>query len=439
MKRMVKRSLITVLIIILSFNLTGCGDRREIDDQVYTLALGVDKGVDNKIRLTVQYPVYRGTQGGVSQGGGGGNGSDSSATAGGETILSTVEAPSILEGLNLLATSTSRRISLVHTKLMIFSEDFAREGVGGFLQPIARYRETRRVMQVIVCKGTAEAFIKQNTTFIGQGLSKTLELKQKQSQDTGFFPRSTFHEFYRAVLSEYTQPFATYAGINPFTNLKPDRKAGEPPLKTGRGYLPGKVPKTGDVKDEYVGTAVFNGDKMVGALDSYETRYFLMILGEFKRGFMTIEDKKAPGKSIILDIRPGRVPKINARFEAGRPIIDVNLYVEADVSSIQSRYPYENADKIDELNNQVRGHVQGGVEKVIKKTQQEFKTDVFGFGYKVAHNFSNIDKFEKYNWKSHYSEALVNVNVNTNIRRTGLMIRSAPIIYGEPSDKTEKE
>jgi spore germination protein KC len=429
-----KNKWIIPLCVFFCLNSAGCTDKKEVDDQVYAIAIGADKGVENKIRFTVQYPTYRGEKGSSQQSG------DSKSLIVGNTIISTVEAPSILEALNLFATFTSRRISLVHAKMIIFSEDFAREGIAGFIQPIARFRETRRIMQIVVCKGSAEDFIKENTTLIGVGISKAVELKERQSMDTGFFPRTPFHDFYRNLLSPYSQPYTIYAGINDFTNLKSVPKNSESPLKTEYGYLPGTIPRAGDLKIELVGTAVFNGDRMIGSLNSYETRYFQMITGDFKRGIMTIEDKNAPGKAIVLDLRPGRSPKVEAHFEEGRIVINVKLNIEADIGSIQSRYPYEEPQKIDSLNNQLKERIEQGVKKTIKKSQEEFQSDIFGFGYKVAKNFSTTKEFEKYNWLSHYSEASVNVDVETNVRRTGLMIRSAKIRYNDSMiDSSDKE
>lgn len=316
--------------------------------------------------------------------------------------------------------------------MIIFSEDFAREGIAGFIQPIARYRESRRIMQMLVCKGTAEEFINQNTTLIGQGLSKALELRDRQSMDTGFFPRTPFHSFYRNMLSPYSQPYAVYAGLNDFSNLKSVPKNIESPLYTEKGYLPGTIPRSGDLKIELAGTAVFNGDKMIGTLNTYETRYFQMITGDFKRGIMTIEDKHAPGKAIILDLRPGRPPKVEAHLNGDKAVINYQQYVEADIVSIQSRYPYEDPKKVKELDKQLKEDIEMGIARLIKKTQEEFKTDIFGFGYKVARNFKTVPEFEKYNWLANYSKADINVDIITNVRRTGLMVRSAKIRYGEP-------
>ena len=318
-----------MIIFILSSLLTSCNtDSKEIDDQVYSLIIGCDKAVDNKIRLTVQFPTYKG---GPAGGGSNSGGSESDKENGvvGNTIVETVEAASILEALDLMNTFTPRKISLLHAKAIVFSEDIAREGIKDFLQPIARFREVRRIMQFIVCRGTAQDFIKENRTTIGDSVAKAMELAAAQSNKTGYFPRAAFQDFYTAVISPYGQPFAVYAGINDHNHLKPLDKVGTSPLRPQYKILPGDIPRQGSRRLEMFGTAIFNGDKMVGTLTSYETRYLLMVTGNFKKGIMTIEDKNSPQDAIPLDIRLGRKTKITSHFEKSTPVINVKIEIEA--------------------------------------------------------------------------------------------------------------
>jgi len=427
------KKFISLLIIFnLSSLLTSCTtDSKEIDNQVYTLIIGCDKAVDNKIRLTVQYPTYKGGSTGGSQKSGGGGDSDKESGVVDNTIVQTVEASSILEALDLMNTSTTRKISLVQAKAIVFSEEMAREGIKNYLQPIARFRETRRIMQLIICRGSAQDFIKENRTAIGDSVAKAMELASLQSDSTGYFPRTPFQEFYNAVISPYRQPFAVYAGINDYTHLKPLDPDSPSPLRPQIEILPGDIPRQGDRKFEMIGTAVFNGDKMVGTLSSYETRYLMMVTSSFKRGIMTIEDKNSKQDAIPLDIRLGRKTKIKTHFENSTPVIDIKINIEADIGAIQSRVKYEKLSNISDLNNQIETNIKKGVEETIKKAQTEWNTDIFSFGKKIARNFFTTTEFEKYNWLEHFTDAKINVEVDANVRRTGIMMDSSPIKYSE--------
>ncbi len=427
---MVKRiSLLLIVCLFVGAVATACFDAVEVDDEVYALVLGLDKGVTNKIRVTIQYPTYK-TSGGGSGGGGGQEknqgGMGGSNEAPGSNIH-TIEAPSILEALDMYGMAISRRVSLMHMKNLVLSEDFAKEGIQPYLAPLARYRQARRVVNIAVVKGSAQAYIQNNTSNIGESLSKAMEMMSVQADNTSFFPRVTFYNFYTALLSTYEQGYTAYSGINDFKQLPEEQEKTEPPLNLDNGYEPGKIPRSGVAKREFAGTAVFKGDKMIGSLNSEETRYFLMITGKFKRGLIDIQDEEAPKYVIPMDFRLSRKPVVKGYFKKGRPVISVRLELEADIGSIQSRINYEDRNKIEKLNEKAENYIQGKITQVIGKVQHQYKSDIFGFGQKMAGYFPNIEEWEKFNWVSHFQDAGINVKVNVNIRRTGLMWKSSRV------------
>lgn len=417
------RKVVSIILIILTLSsllLTGCKDSSEVDDNVYAVVIGLDKGINNKVMVTIQYPAYMQTKGE-------GKGTEI-GISGSAGNLHSVEGPSMLECINLMNMAISRRISLLHTKMLVISEDFAREGIGDFLSPLARFRGVRTTMFVVVTKGTAAAFMEENKTSIGPSLTKSIELMMAQSENTGFFPPENFHNFYRDILSTYGNSVAIYAGLNNGKNTQLEGGKRKSQLVIEKDIKPGEMPRIGTAKREFVGSALFNGDKMVGSLNPYETRYMMMIKGQFRQGIMTIEDKKSPGGGIVVSIRNGRPPKINTKFENGKPVVDVNLNIEADIGAIHSRINYESLNLIENLDKQLQEEIKDGVEKVIEKTKKEYKTDIFQFGKKFAGYFSTIPEWENYHWLFHYPETKVNVNVVVNVRRTGLMLNSSPIM-----------
>jgi len=415
--------LMPIILFIVIFS--GCTyDSIEIDDQVYTLVIGIDKGISNKVRVTVQFPTYKGGGGGTMEKKGGEDSENAVSGQVGNTIIETVEAPSILEGIDMINSTTTRRISLVHVKSAVFSEELAREGIGNYLETFARYRETRRTMQVIVCRGKAEDYIKESKTNIGESISKAIDLLYGQSSNTGFFPHAPFYKFYSSTLSPYGQAYSIYAGVNSLKNIPEEQMYDSNLLITQPGYIAGNMPKKGGIKIELQGTAIFKGDKMVGYLNGYETRYFLMVINQYKKGIITVEDKMVPGDVIPLDIRLGRDTKVKASIKNGKPVIDVTITVEADLGAIQSKVEYEKHPLIDELNKQLEDVIKKGITDVITKTQNEFNADIFGFGHKISRSFFTIQEFEQYNWLEHYKDAEINVDVIANVRRTGLMFSS---------------
>jgi Ger(x)C family germination protein len=428
------KNLLSIKILILtlfSFFLTSCYDAVEIDDEVYGLMIGIDKGIKNTLVLTVQYPIYKeGGSGGGGDGGGGGGesggGTMEESFQQTESNIHAVEASTILQGLDILGMEISRRISLKHAKAIIFSEEFAREGIANYLAPILRYRETRQTMRVIVTNTKAETFIKNYKVSIGNSLSKSIELMSEQSENTGYFPPTTFSKFYSNIISPYASSYAIYAGISQGKETK-ESPPKNPPFIPEVTNEPGEYPARGVSQREFSGTAVFLGDKMVGSLNPDETRAFLMVIGDFQRGFITLEDELKENHAIVIETRLGRTPKIKTSFQDGVPIITIDLFIEGDLSAVQSRINYEEPKLLGNLENRLANHIKSEILKTIKKTQTEMKSDIFGFGHYIATHFSTIQAFEKYNWDNHYEEAKIHLQVDTNIRRSGLQIESTPI------------
>ncbi len=437
---MKKLKYLVMFCVLLSLMLTGCYDAVEPDEEVYTEVIGVDKGVNNKLILTVQFPSYKegsGSGGGMPKGSGGGGGGNSAEDTGEVegTIATSVEAPTVLEGLNLINAYTPRRVSLAHAKIIVFSEAIAREGTGKYINMLTKFRDIRSVMRIVICNGSAREFILENKSVIGTSISKAIELMFSQTRTTGYFPDTYLHEFYFNLTTPYRQPTAIYAGVNNFQKYLESKNGSKAPLKIVTNVEPGDLPRKGAAKREYLGTAVFEGDKMIGHLTTFETRYFLMVANRFNRALMSIEDRHAPGNAILLDTRMGRKTDIKAHFENGVPVIDVKLNIEVDILGIQSGIDYESVKLIDNLNNQIASFLESGIRKTIAKTQ-ELHCDIFGFGLKVAGNFNTIREFEEYNWLKHYQEAKVNVAVKVNVRRTGMTSGTPPYVNIEGIQKT---
>lgn len=421
---MLKKTIAMLLVIAISAALiTGCFDAREIDDEVYAISVGVDKGISSKVRLTIQYPTYK--SGGGSESKKGSTGAEKSNEQSGSNVQ-TIEAPTMLEAIDMFSTATSRRVSLMHAKWVIFSEEFAKQGIDGYIAGLERYKETRTSMSILVTRGTAEDFIKENQSNIGESLSKSIELLLAQSNYTGFFPNVKFLDFYTALFSPYKCPIALYGGANNF-EPKTGTTDGSSQIVSRKGLLPGELQRSGVDKRELAGLAVFNGGKMAGYMDAYETASYLMIIGEYSGGKISIPDKYSPEDAIVFDVHKSRNPKVKAYFKDGKPVIDLNIKLEAEVYVIQSRVDYEHLALADELESQIEEYVLEGIKHTIKKSQKELKTDIFGFGYWMAGNFFTIEDWESYNWLSHYPEAIVNVTLDVKIRRTGLIFHSSPI------------
>lgn len=423
-----RKAAAALLLICMTLNLTACYDSKEIDDMAYVVSIGIDRGISDKWRLTLQIPTMKE--------GGGSNEMKQEAKGSGEgaqegyTYVS-VDAPSFFTGINMLNSSIPRKLKFTHAHIIVFSEEVAKSGlIKEFIAPIIRFREIRRSAHIFVVKGTALDFIKNNRPFIGSQISKSFQQLIRESADTGFFPEVPLQSFYEGLISTTHQTIATIAAVNSHKSFQEEGEPWGDAFNTGGGYVAGQMPRFGDNKIELLGTAVFDGDIMVGELNGDETRYLLMARGEFKRGFFTMQDPKKPELIIPLDVMISKKTKVNVTFDGAKPIINLKVWLDAELLAIQSRIHYEQPKLKVLLEQAFQQTIKEGIERVIKKCQA-LNADAFEFGDCATKNFLTINDWESYNWHDHFKEAAVTVEVGFTIRRTGTQIKSYPIIDSE--------
>lgn len=422
-----RKAIAILMLVILTLTLTSCYDANEIDDMLHVVAVGIDKGISDKWRLTLEFSTMSGGGSGSSQSSGG-------SESQGEYTYVTIDAPSFFTGIDMLNTALPRKLTFIHAQIIVLSEELAKSGlIGEYIAPINRFREMRRSAHVFVVKGKASEFLKENKPFIGNMVSKNFQILINESDDTGFFPHITLEHFYAGLKSSYNQPIVTLAAINGFDAFK---KEGEPwgtEFNTGGNYTAGALPRAGENKIELFGTALFDGDKMVGELNGDETRYMLMARGEFERGFFTMQDPQKPELIIPLDVKGPTEPEVRVTFDKAKPIIYLKVHLNADLLAVQSRINYEKPELKELLESAFQQIVKGGIEKVIRKCQG-LNVDVFMFGDNAKKNFLTISDLENYNWNSHFKDAEVKVEVEFSIRRTGTQIDSYPIYDSEGAE-----
>ena len=399
---------------------TGCFDAWEVTEMAYVYSIGIEKGVTDKLRMTIQVPSMKGGKGGGESGGGEGGQKQSDI----ETI--TIDCPTFYSGVNMVNSFLSRQLNYMHAKYLVFSESLAREGIDTYITALVRGRQIRRQMNIIVTKGSASEFLKEHTTAVSSSLSKKQQNMIDQGGNTGFFSETTYGDMINVSKASYSQAIAILAAVNDDSRFKDGEGKGDTPFKTSGDYYAGELVRKGGSKVEFLGTAVFDGGKMVGELNGDETRTLLMLRGEFERGFFAVEDPKKSDTTITLDVRMQKKPNVKVQFQDGEPIIDVKVFLEGDILGIQSTVDYEGKELKPLIENEFKRLMKEQIDKTIKKCQN-LNSDVFKFGTVAAMHFLTIEEWEKYDWFEKFKYAQVNTQVNFKIRRTGTMLKSSEI------------
>lgn len=416
---------IAVAVLVVSTLFTaGCFGAREMDEIAFVLTMGIDKSTqEGKYDITFQIAVPRAV---------------ASQSAKGEdlSLMVTVIADNTAEARNLLNSITARTPIVSHTKAIVIGESLARQGLGDILGPIVRFREFRGSMFIIVVNGdSARNFIQKNTPKIDIEPSRYYETSLLSSDETSYYLETHLHEFYTRLKSSSAAPIAVLGGINDLSGGTVS-KSKVPPEKTD-DYKAGNLPrnKPQSEKDagspvEFMGTAVFHGDKMVGTLTGEETRVLAMLNGKFARGFFVVEDPLVLGKSVNVNVRLGRKPRLAVELNEEHARLTADIFLEGEITSITSGTNYEVSQYRQLLEDQVSLAMQRRMLEMLHKTQ-DMEADVVGFGYLARGSFRTYDEFIQMHWDTIYSKADIDVKVTTKIRRTGLLWKTMPMMDDE--------
>lgn len=206
-----KRTLIVLISFIMCLSMTGCFDKREVDDLVNPIAIGFDKGQGRSIKMTLQIAIPTKVAGG-GEGGGGGGGKES-------VSYTTVEAPSIYSGLNMINSYVSKQLNMSQIKVLVFSEELAREGVEKYINALMRGREFRPNSYVLVARGSgnaAERYLRAVEPELESNPAKYYEMVLSAYSYTGFSANTSLMNFYKNMVNEASQPLAVLADISKF-------------------------------------------------------------------------------------------------------------------------------------------------------------------------------------------------------------------------------
>ncbi len=425
--QLIVRQGVLAFLFFCSLFLSGCWGYREVDETAHVLLLGLDKGKKNVLTLTAFIAVPRrmgggGGGGAVGGGGGGGGGQKPSVTV-------SVECRTVLTGLDMINSIIERRATLNHLKFIFFSGEIAEEGLDRYMAPLMRYPETRRSIFIGVCQKNCRELLEKFQPIMEANPSKYAELLMGTQRYVGFIPFNQVHHFYTDMKSRGSQPVCALVDLEQKKEGEKEQRAApeEKAFEESEGdFIAGRLPRQGGNKIEFIGAAVFRGPKMVGTINGSETVILNILRGWYKEGFFAFPDPGRRDRFVILRLLAERKPHIKVSLDdEGLPAIKVRVPLDAEIISIQSGINYERPDKLPVLEQAVNRQLEERTRRLIRKTQEEFCSDIFGFGLKARRLASTYSQWEKMNWPELYPGATVSVTFDTKIRRIGLLRKTS--------------
>lgn len=349
---------------------SGCWDQRPIDQTGVVLQSGFELSPEHKLLLTITYPAIGAKEKDL------------------EEIIS-VEADLVRKAGNEFKTTSSKVLGFGKVRHLFFSKDLAALGIHHIMEILERDPLHPPLSYVVVVDGSPKELLEKVETFTTK-------------------PRSSFY------LNQLLEN-----NIN--TAYAPDMKTYDFFI---RYFAPGLDPITPLIKLEadgvrVLGSALFAGDKMVGAIDTQQTAYLLAMMGQFKNTDLffnpiTPEKTESLKKGLALsNVRCRR--KIRVDMENGRPVADIAL----TFTGLLIEYRRDALDRPsvqEQIEEELAGQIKQACLEILRYTQ-EIGSDPLGIGDLVRAKFPAY--WQRVDWRTAYRETTVKLSVKLNILQYG--------------------
>lgn len=386
MKPIVRIILFSTVIFSNIFLITGCWSYKEIDRLSIVMGAAVDKE-DGKYLLTVEIVNLTGGR-----------------EAKVESKIVTSKGDTLLDASRNIIEISGKRLYWSHIKVIIVCQKIAREGIAQVIDWFNREPETRISINVLISKEkTARELLEQQSI---TSVIRSMEMYDMLvSQDSlSKAPKIAIYEFINDLASQGKSAVLPTVGI----------KLNE-----------------GQRTSELSGTAVFKSDRLIGFLDGEDTRYFLFIMNKVKGGLLVEkESTESTQVNVALEIFADLTDtKIKPVYSNGKLTMKLDVYVDADIAEIAGTEDYIDEPGRSKLKRDAEAALKDNIKRVIRKVQNDFGSDIFGFGSIVKNDMPDIWKSIEKDWDKIYKNLDVNINANITITNSALVMK--PIKKGE--------
>ncbi|MGO4887550.1 Ger(x)C family spore germination protein [Anaerobacillus sp. MEB173] len=379
-----------IIIVIFCFLfVTGCWDRQELTEIGIVSAVAIDKNPDTgEYEITAQFlrPAAESTQ---------------TPSPERPFLLVTTTGKTIFEAVRKTNQTTDRRSFLAHNKVIIISEEVAKEGLVPVLDPFQRGKEIRGYVWLCISKGI-----------------NGKEILGIKSDNIARIPAN----YLNSLIDNVENNAAT---INMLTYFKEVLGEGKDPVA---GVLSIEKTKTEPFQRvKLSGGAVFQKDKLKGFLNEMETEGYHWVTGNGNAdtGVITLSLGEEEGQFVtveILNVSAKTIPEVNGENQISFTIdIDEEGRLTDQEMIGQFKERKEQLDFLKEVEEENRKTIEEEINAVLKKAQQDYQADIFGFGETLSKEYPDVWNKVKDNWDERFPEVAVTVNVNIEITSTVLL------------------
>lgn len=391
--------------------ISGCSRAIEPNDLAYIVAVGVDVNESEGYNITLQVANPQAISGGADEGGG---------EAGKRTISNlTVPAGDIFSAVNLANHLYSKNLSLAHAKLIAVCDEIATSGeLKDLSETLARSEEIRPNTFLTVVRGKAEEYLNSINPTNEVNPVKYYEVIY-DVQDTAYIPKNQLRSFYAFNQSSERENVLPLSAVSGSTKTEGTQNEYDGLEYLNKNYLAGEIDSEGGIETQTCGMAVFRDGKKIAECGGVDALIYNILTGDYVMSEVSYKNKATPTEAVVVTQSQRRKPKIKVDISGERPVIDIKIFLDADLRTVNEGYIIEM--DIEDFEGQVTSEIKQAAESFLYKTAQVYKSDIIGFGSHIKKSFKSFADFSSYNWEKKYPQAEFNVEVDFKVRRSGMI------------------
>lgn len=333
-----KAVILFFLMIACSIPLYSCWNYQDIEKLAIVAGFAIDKNSeDNKYVITVELVDFEMS------------GKDTKQT--GKYVEAT--GKTVFDAVRNIIDFSGKKLYWAHANVVIIGQDLAEEGIAAPIDLIFRDAEMREEMYIFISREKTAGDILKQQSLLSQTSSDNIE--------NIFTGQSRVGNSY---------PVQIYELID---NLEEEGISVTLPCLSLKENLD-KTPVHPD------GIAIFRSDKLVGFLEPEETKYFLFTTNKFKKGVLTLKKHSSNEESNISFEINKTSTRVKPEISKGKLTVNVNIKQEAALAEIGTQTDYISKHNRSAIKKEGEENLEKAIETLIKKVQNDFDTDIFGFG-----------------------------------------------------------
>ena len=379
MNNFFKKLFVVIIIIIFIIAFSPSYASLNLDNLAFVVAMGIDTSDSKKLKVTFQFVNPPSTTEGSSQ--------DASI------VIDSVDANSITDAINIMNSYLAKKLDLSHCKIIVFSEEVAKNGVSEHMYTLMNDVQIRPSSNLIISKCSANYYIENSNPSLETLVTKYYDIFPNSSKYTGHIPNATVGDFFNTLVCNYCQAYAILGGI---TSSNPE-----------------SATISGSRLSENIGTAIFKDDKLVGELDSTETICFSILKNSVDNFLITIPNPEKEDSSLDLYLSPKSKPKYSVKIVNGTPFINIDVKFSAKIYTLSENSKYLDNSSLNSISNSCNEYLKKIITEYLYKTSLTFNSDISCLGKYALSNFKTNNDFYDYNWKNNYKNSVFKVEANT--------------------------